>query len=135
MILKITFLGPLVGTPFHPVVGKRRQIVIGMRLIICSAVILLTASQAPTCAQDLELRDLDLTGWDCLTKLEGAANTQDDKERNRQKNRSPVELAGMKIVSVDTAAFLQRVADYDRTIQAKHRSEIERRAETEIDSV
>jgi hypothetical protein len=124
MILKITFLGPLVCTPFHPVVGKRRQIVIRMRLIICSAVILLTASQAPTCAQDLELRDLDLTGWDCLTKLEGAANTQDGKERNRQKNRSPVELAGMNILSFDTAAFLQRVADYDRTIQAKHRSEL-----------
>jgi hypothetical protein len=94
-----------------------------MRLIICSAVILLT-SQALTCAQDLELRDLDLTGWDCLTKLEGAANTQDGKERNRQKNRSPVELAGMTIVSVDTATFLQRVADYDRKIQGKHRREL-----------
>jgi hypothetical protein len=28
-------------------------------------------------AQLPELRDLDLTGWDCLSKLEGAAKTQD----------------------------------------------------------
>ena len=47
-------------------------------------------------AQLPELRDLDLTGWDCLSKLEAAAKTQDGKERNVQKNRSAIELTGIK---------------------------------------
>ena len=95
-----------------------------MRVVSCLSTLLLAGLCAATNAQEPELRDVDLTGWDCLTKLEGAANTQDGKERNRQKNRSPVELAGMNIVSFDTATFLQRVADYDRKIQARHRSEL-----------
>ena len=69
-----------------------------------------------------ELRDLDLTGWNC--GLEGDAKTQDGKERNRQKNRSPVDLAGKTIPLLDTAAFLARVAEYDRQIEKKHRREM-----------
>lgn len=75
-------------------------------------------------AQLPELRDLDLSGWDCVSKLEGAAKTQDGRERNQQKNRSPIELTGMNIPSFDTAAFLTRVADYDRQIETKHRREL-----------
>jgi hypothetical protein len=56
-----------------------------------------------------ELKDLDLRGWDC--GLEGAAKTQDGKERNRQKNRSAIDLAAKTIPSFDTAAFLARIAD------------------------
>jgi len=73
-------------------------------------------------AQLPELKDLDLRGWDC--GLEGAAKTQDGKERNQQKNRSAIDLAGLKIASFDTAAFLARVADYDRQIEKKHRREM-----------
>jgi hypothetical protein len=92
---------------------------------LIAGVLALVAPWAPiVTAQDLELRDLDLTNWDCLTKLEGSARTQDGKERNRQKNRSPADLAGMKIASLDTAGFLARVADYDRKITAKHRREL-----------
>ena len=62
-------------------------------------------------AQLPELRDLDLTGWDCLSKLEGAARTQDGKERNVQKNRAAVDLAGVKVPSFDLSAFLARAAE------------------------
>ena len=75
-------------------------------------------------AQLPELRDLDLTGWDCLSKLEGAAKTQDGKERNVQKNRSAIELTGINIPSFNTATFLGRVAEYDRQIGRKHRREL-----------
>jgi hypothetical protein len=71
-----------------------------------------------------ELKDLDLTGWDCLSKLEGAAKTRDGQERNRQKNRAPIDLATLKIESFDTAAFLARVAEYDLQIEKKHRREV-----------
>ena len=79
---------------------------------------------ANAAAQLAELRDLDLSGWDCLSKLEGIAKTQDGKERNQQKNRSSIELAGVNIPSFDTAAFLARVGDYDRQIEKKHRREL-----------
>jgi hypothetical protein len=75
-------------------------------------------------AQLPELRDLDLSGWDCLTKLEGAAKTQDGQERNRQKNRSPAEVPA-NVPSFDVASFLTKVADYDRQIEKKHRREMD----------
>jgi hypothetical protein len=39
-------------------------------------------------AQLLKLREVDLSGWDCLSKLEDAAKTPDSSERNRQKKLS-----------------------------------------------
>jgi hypothetical protein len=75
-------------------------------------------------AQLAELRDLDLTAWDCLSKLEGAARTQDGKERNVQKNRAAVDLAGVRVPSFDFAAFLARAAEYDRQIERKHRRDL-----------
>jgi len=91
------------------------------KLLVCFAVFFFGAFWIKTTAQDLELQDLDLKNWDCLAKPEGSAKIQDGKERNHQKNRAPIELAGFNIVSLDTAAFLQRVGDYDRKIELKHR--------------
>ena len=82
------------------------------------------AFAAKALAQLPELRDLDISGWDCASRLEGAARTHDSQERNRQKNRSPLELTGLNILSFDTAAFLARVADYDRQIEKKHRRDL-----------
>jgi len=75
-------------------------------------------------AQLPELRELDLSGWDCLSKLGGAAKTADGQQRNRQKNRSPVELTSLNVPSFDMAAFLARVADYDQEIGRKHRRDL-----------
>ena len=91
-----------------------------LSLACCS----LVACVANAVAQLPELRDLDLSGWDCLSKLEGIAKTQDGKERNQQKNRSSIEFTGSDIKSFDTAAFLARVADYDRQIEKKHRRDL-----------
>jgi hypothetical protein len=79
--------------------------------LVCFFVVPCAASAV---AQLPELRDLDLSSCDCLSKLEGIAKTQDGKERNQQKNRTSIELTGVNIPSFDTAAFLARVAEYDR---------------------
>jgi hypothetical protein len=94
-----------------------------LRLIACFVLLAmpLPCLWAQTDDTEVELTDLDLTAWDCLSKIEGSAKTQDGKERNRQKNRSPVELAGFNIISLDTAGFLQRAADYDRKMEFKRR--------------
>ena len=86
---------------------------------------LLISFSVSATAQLPELKDVDLTGWDCFSKLEGAAKTQDGRERNQQKNRSPIELTGTNIPSFDTAAFFAHVADYDRQIDKKHRRLLE----------
>ncbi len=90
-------------------------------LLVCCS---LVACATNAVAQLSELRDLDLSGWDCLSKLEGIAKTQDGKERNQQKNRSLIDLAGVNIASFATATFLARVADYDRQIEKKHRRDL-----------
>jgi hypothetical protein len=93
-------------------------------LIFKSPFVFLIAFSASALAQLPELRDLDVSGWDCVSKLEGAAKTQDGKERNQEKNRSVIDLTGLKIPSLDTATFLARAADYDRQIEKKHRREM-----------
>lgn len=82
-----------------------------------------------------ELRDVDLSGWDCETKLEGAAKTQDGKERNRQKNRSPIDLAGVNVLAFDTAGFLTHVAEYDRRLHAKRRREMNPEQKTLVENL
>lgn len=76
-----------------------------------SAILLLTASAVG--AGDGDLRDLDVIGWACLDSPSGTAKTQDGIERNRSKNRPPVDLAGVNVEALDTAGFLQKVRNYD----------------------
>ena len=71
--------------------------------------------------QFLDLSDVDVTNWDCVDNLEGSAKTQDGKERNRQKNRSPVDITALNVPAFDTRGFLQRAAGYDQQMQLKHR--------------
>ena len=93
------------------------------RWIVIAALVHSMAAALAQAPQLPELRDLDLTGWDCLTQLAGVARTQDCNERNVQKNRGPIELNG-KIPEFDFAGFLARGADYDRQIERKHRRDL-----------
>jgi hypothetical protein len=72
-------------------------------------------------AQLPELHEADLSGWDCLSKLEGAAKTPDSSERNRQKNRSAVDLRARNVQLLDFETFLSRVTGYDQQIGKSHR--------------
>jgi hypothetical protein len=68
-----------------------------------------------------DLRDVDLSGWDCLTKPGGAARTEEGIERNRQKNRSAIDLTSIKINEFDTSGFLAQATGYDRQLGKKRR--------------
>jgi hypothetical protein len=74
--------------------------------------------------EDLELRDLDVTGWDCLDRVGGTATTVGDIERNRMKNRSHTDTGSTVVESLETAAFLNNVSEYDSCIQGKRRDEL-----------
>jgi len=88
---------------------------------VCLAIVV-TAFAIPAANEDIELRDLDLAGWDCINHPEGTAQSQEAMERNRMKNRWPVNLSAFPIESLDTTAFLKKVREYDSGLQRKYRS-------------
>ena len=75
---------------------------------------LLAIAARPKISEDRELKEIDLKMWDCRDRPEGTAKTPDGVERNGLKNRSGVELAGMKPVVLEMASFLQHVRDSRR---------------------
>jgi hypothetical protein len=84
--------------------------------------------------EDTELRDLDVTGWDCANQFEGSAQSQDAKDRNRMKNRWPVNLSLFTVEPLDTAGFLKKVREYDSRLQSKRRGELTSDQKDELDS-
>jgi hypothetical protein len=84
--------------------------------------------------EDTELRDLDVTGWDCANQFEGSAQSQDAKDRNRMKNRCPVNLSLFTVEPLDTAGFLKKVREYDSRLQSKRRGELTSDQKDELDS-
>jgi hypothetical protein len=78
----------------------------------------------PTISEDRELKEIDLTGWDCRDRLEGTAKTPDGVERNRLKNRSGVDLSAITAKSMETASFLQSVAAFDAQTKGMRRKDL-----------
>lgn len=83
-----------------------------------------TASSQQKISDDRELTELDLSTWDCLDKPAGTGETADGVERNTQKNRGPIDLAGKDIPSFDTAGFMRYFSAFDAAANGKHRSEL-----------
>jgi hypothetical protein len=84
--------------------------------------------------EDTELRDLDVTSWDCANQFEGTAQSQDAKERNRMKNRwPPGDLSAFAVDSLDTAEFLNKVREFDSRLQSKRRGELSAGRKDELD--
>ena len=90
--------------------------------------ILLTLARLPAgqqqISEDRDLKELDLTHWDCLSRPNGSARTPDGKERNRQKNRSALASVMLSSEAFDTPGFLKRLAEFDAQTKAKHRSDL-----------
>jgi len=83
--------------------------------------------------EDTELRDLDVTGWDCANQFEGSAQSQDAKDRNRIKNRWPVNLSLFTVEPLDTAGFLKKVREYDARLGSHRRGELTAAQKDELD--
>jgi len=92
------------------------------------------ASPATVGTEDTELRDLDVTKWDCANQSEGTAQSQEARERNRMKNRWLANLSAFTVEPLDTAAFLKKVREYDSRLQSKHRGELTAAQKDELDS-
>jgi hypothetical protein len=97
-------------------------------------VIVLMSHAAIQTTEDTELRDLDVTGWECANQTEGTAQSQDARERNRMKNRWPVNLSLFTVEPLDTAGFLRKVREYDSRLQSQRRGELTAAQKDELDS-
>ena len=101
---------------------------------LCLGIVLTAlASPATIGTEDTELRDLDVTAWNCANQYEGTAQSQDAKERNRMKNRWPVNLSLFTVEPLDTAAFLKKVREYDSRLQSKRRGDLTAAQKEELD--
>src|SRR5213594_3198748 len=103
-------------------------------LLGATAAIVLRSLAAIEPTEDVELRDLDLASWNCSSKNEGSAQSQEARERNRMKNRWLVNLSGFAVESLDTASFLKKVREYDSRIQGKYRGDLTAAQREELDS-
>src|SRR6266480_658572 len=101
---------------------------------LCLATATVLAGGAAIGTEDTDLRDLDITGWDCANQFEGTAQSQDAKERNRMKNRwAPGDPSAFTVDSLDTAGFLKKVRQYDSHIQSQRRGELTEAQKGELD--
>jgi hypothetical protein len=110
---------------------SRMKIVASVSAVAVVTVLAGLAAIEPT--EDTELRDLDVMGWDCASQFEGSAQSQDAKDRNRMKNRWPVNLSLFPIETLDTAGFLKKVREYDARLQSQSRRELTAVQKDELD--
>ena len=97
---------------------KRAATILGPAIIVTSH-----ANPATSGTEDIELRDLNLTGWNCANQQHGTTKTQDGIERDRMRNRWPP--AGLPAcTALDTAAFIKKGEEHDSRIQGRRRAEL-----------
>lgn len=87
----------------------------------------------PAISEDRELKEIDLAGWDCRDRPGGTAKTPDGVERNQLKNRSSIEVAGAKIISMEFSVFLQYVAAFDGQTKSTRRKDLSATLKRQLD--
>jgi hypothetical protein len=104
-----------------------------LTLLVGTAVIV--AQQEQRLSDDRDLVDRDLAGWDCVNRAEGTARNPDSAERNRLKNRPPVDPSQLHFDGTDTAGFLKRVADFDAQTKNKRRKDLTAPQKEQLDAL
>jgi hypothetical protein len=100
--------------------------------VLTVALVLVAARPAFQISNDRELKEIDLTGWDCP---EGTAKTPDGLERNRLKNRSAPSLPGPNAKPLDTASFLKLTADFEAQTKNKRRKDLTPALQQQLDEL
>ena len=110
------------------------RIKIAVSLSAVAGLTMLATLAATQTGEDTELRDLDVTAWNCANKDDGTAQSKEAKERNRMKNRWSVNLSGFAVQFFDTASFFKKVCECDLLIQGKHRGDLTAAQRKELDA-
>ncbi len=105
-------------------IGRRIPLSLGWVTCLLLALPISIHAQKRELSQDRDLKELDLSKWDCLKKLEGTAKTPDGAERNQLKNRSaPAEIPA-KIPKLDFLGFQKYVGDWDSHTKNQRRKDV-----------
>lgn len=72
----------------------------------------------------LELRDLDVSNWDCLDEPEGTAKEADGAARNRMKNRDWIAVTTTNVPQWDYNEFVKKVQEFDAQLNARSRRDL-----------
>jgi len=75
-------------------------------------------------SEDRDLKELDLTPWNCLNRPGGSGKSPETVERNRLKNRWVADLSGLAVKSFDIAGLLKHIADFDALTKGKRRKDL-----------
>ena len=93
------------------------------RLLAAAALLVLAAGtlrSAYRITDDKDLKEIDLSQWDCLNRPGGTAKTDDGVARNHGKNRPFQDVSRLRVPDLNTAGFLKMVTAFDaRTKEAR----------------
>jgi hypothetical protein len=90
-------------------------------------------AQRSDISEDRELKEIDLTAWDCRDHPGGSATTPDGVERNTLKNRSAIDLAGLQVPLLDTRSFLQKFAAFETQTKGMRRKDLRAALRPQLD--
>jgi hypothetical protein len=90
-------------------------------------------AQRSDISEDRELKEIDLTAWDCRDHPEGSAKTDDGIERNKLKNRSGIDLSGRQFPRFDTRSFLQKFAVFETKTKGVRRKDLRAALRPQLD--
>jgi hypothetical protein len=97
-----------------------------LRALVALAVFMSVGAfaQRSDISEDRELKEIDLNAWDCRDHPEGSATTPDGVERNKLKNRSMIDLAGLQVPQFDTRSFLKKFAAFETQTKGMRRKDL-----------
>ena len=111
----------------------------GLRVLIawCGLLALNSSASAATkpISEDRDLKEIDLSGWNCRDRLGGTARSADSIERNEAKNRSAVDLNGAKVMAMDWTQFMHFVAASNAKTSGMRRKDVNPDDKAEINSL
>lgn len=93
-------------------------------LVSVALVALARANAVEQISEDRELKEIDLTSWNCVNRPTGTGKSPETAERNRLKNRWLADLSGLAITPFDTASLLKHFADFEIETKGKRRKDL-----------
>jgi hypothetical protein len=110
-----------------------RGVLAGSAFMAVSLIPVSAQRPPPRISEDRDLKEFDLSQWECLNQPEGTARTPDGMERNRLKNRSAPESSPDKVQDLDVRGFLQKLAAFDAATVHKRRKDLTAQQRHQLD--
>ena len=112
---------------------RHRCLLLGVIIMACLALPAVAQGPRRQLSEDRDLKEIDLTAWDCRNRPEGSARTPDGQERNRLKNRFANEVVTLSAPDLDVAGFVRSVSQFDAMTVRTRRKDLSAAAREQLD--